>query len=181
MATTLPETVFVPPAKPAGVIRATTSAQMYTISPNTFQHDMLYLIGEQQSVFSKTYTFTNITTNADLAITIDVPVYVKSSVSTITVKPKQQIVIDIQLDGEAATKYFIAHKQSTVVDTIAWTVKPVNFSGPVYIPAIDSPTTMVNASNQTAPAAPVAKITFNPPNLTPAPAPLPQRISWTAL
>lgn len=181
MTTILTDTIFVPPTIPAGAVRVTQVSQMYTIVPNTFQHDMLHLIGEQQTNFTKSYTFTNITTNANLAITIDVPSYIKSSVSTITIKPKQQIVINVELDRQASTDRFVATKQSTVNDAAMWVVTPVNFSGPVYIPVPQSTNTTAsvtstNMSNQPLPPAPVAKIIFDPPNLIPAIHPLPPRV-----
>ena len=166
----VPSVVHTPPIATPGIIRATKVSQMYTITPNTFTNDILYLIGEVQSTFFQSYTLTNITTNADLSVTVRVPKYLRCNTSTSLVKPKSQIVITVELNQEEATNQFIATKQSMTSDELEWNILPTNYSGPIYIP-----TAMATPTNTVEQPAPVAKINFGPPNLIIAPNPAPPR------
>lgn len=128
---------YTPPVVDPKTTRATNVSQMYIISPDTFEHDILYIIGKK-STFAKSYVVKNITFNADLLITIRVPSYIKTSISTVIIKPQQKSTIVVEFDTDAALSQFVSTKQSLSMDQLHWTVTPVNLIGPVYISSSSS-------------------------------------------
>ncbi len=125
---------YAPSASIATLKRATAVSQMYTIFPDTFQNNILYYIGISGSLFSETYTITNITTNTSLELTVQVPSYIDATIAPNTILPGQQAIITTKYNVEAAISKFQADKQTQFTDKLQWFITPLDVTGPVYIP-----------------------------------------------
>ncbi len=160
-------TVYAPIPIDLGLIRATSVSQMYTITPNTFQNNIMYLIGKSGSIFSQDYAFSNVTTNADLLVTVRVPTYITSNTTSVTVAAGKQSTISVNFNIDGAMSKFMTDKQTKFNDQLEWAVTPLNLTGPVYIHNPNpSKTTVTTGSTPLSPPPP-----FVPPaTLSVAPA-----------
>jgi len=123
---------------PAGTFRATSVDEMFTVGTSLPAADVLYEVGlpfdPAKSFVEAVLVIRNNTTNTNLLVEVDLPIYLMTdSSTTFIVGADLKVGLRVKADLMEAKRQAVALTDLFRADKISITVRPQNVTGPVFV------------------------------------------------
>lgn len=144
-----PSVTLVKPYVGLSNTRATSVTQMYSVSPRLDTVEWRYFIGIPSTIPVTTYTVTNKTLNANLAILVDADSIIHlEGPAYVVIAPKGSYTFSFRFNESEAKNRSVTTTKN-FLDSFHFTIAPFDYFGPVYINDGSNPSSAFTGAQDT--------------------------------